>query len=127
MYKLPFRYLVILLVAFILCHIFYIRANNHTSEFKYDPISQVNSTANDFSERPDKFIFPPNAGCVGLGNQMFRIAAVYGIGRSPNVNRIPAISEPKDCLVEYIKEFSGIFPNVVKLVKFIVSFIEHDF
>ena len=62
--------------------------------------------------------------CSGLGNQMLRIATLYGMGLYPNVNRTPGIAERKECLVRYVKEFSEIFPNVVKLVEFVVSFIQ---
>ncbi|KAE9547432.1 hypothetical protein FO519_009356, partial [Halicephalobus sp. NKZ332] len=67
----------------------------------------------------DRFIFPLTVGgCAGLGNQMFRIAALYGIGLYPNVNRTPGLSGSQRCLDKYFKEFSETFPNVVKLVKF---------
>ena len=122
MYKLFLRYLVTFLGIFLLWCIF----NFHTTRTVSEPISPVISQANfmtiDFSKkRFDKFIFPPSAGCVGMGNQLFRIAALYGIGIHPSVNRTPGVSESEDCLANYIKEFSEIFPNVVKLVEFVVS------
>ena len=78
----------------------------------------------DFSKkRFDKFIFPLRTGCSGIGNQMFRIAALYGIGLHPNINRSPGLSPEKRCMKNYIKEFSDTFPNVMKLVEFVVSSI----
>ncbi|KAL3099889.1 hypothetical protein niasHS_001815 [Heterodera schachtii] len=34
-----------------------------------------------FPKKVDKYVLPTGGGCLGLGNQMFRFAALYGIGK----------------------------------------------
>ncbi|KAE9546967.1 hypothetical protein FO519_009821 [Halicephalobus sp. NKZ332] len=81
-------------------------------------ITPNDSNVIDFSKkRFDRFIFSMGSGgCIGIGNQMFRIASLYGIGLFPNVNRTPGLNG--GCIKGYFKEFSETFPNVVKLVEF---------
>ncbi|KAL3096345.1 hypothetical protein niasHT_026312 [Heterodera trifolii] len=43
----------------------------------------------------DKFVFPTSGGCAGLGNQMFRFAALYGIGKP--YGRKPIYKESQKC------------------------------
>ena len=114
----------LLLVLLCLCYFLY-------SNIEYDTLKPVfliisnSSSSVDFSKkRFDKFIFPLyNDACSGIGNQMFRIASLYGIGLYPNVKRTPGMTGTYICIRDYKKEFAEIFPNVMKLVEFDVSFI----
>ena len=98
------------------------------SNTTFDPLPslsalQISNIRNFPLEKYDKYIFHAFLGaCSGLGNQMFRIAALYGIGLYPNVRRTPGITEYKKCLAEYVMEFSETFPNVIGFVEFSVSF-----
>ena len=57
---------------------------------------------------------------------MFRIASLYGIGQRPNINRSPGLNKTIHCLDKYIKEFSETFPNIMKLIEFVVSLVEYS-
>ena len=95
---------------------------NNINRLSFLPIYSYNRDVRDFPRRTfDKFVFTLDADCSGLGNQMYKIASVYGIGLYPNVNRTPGLNLHKSCLKKYIEEFSETFPNVTKLVKFDVS------
>ena len=119
------RLLFLLLVLLFLCYIFYYNTEYDTFKAVSILISSSHPDTIDFSKRRfEKFIFSlGSGGCVGIGNQMFRIASLYGIGLYPNVNRTPGVNGPASCVRSYMKEFSEIFPNVVKLAEFDVMLI----
>ena len=126
MYKLLLKQVLVFMGLFALCCMFYFQKYDDTSTSIVITSPSYNRSVTDFpKKRFDKFIFHKMIGsCSGLGNQMLRIATLYGMGLYPNVNRTPGIAEPKNCLVKYVKEFSETFPNVVKLVEFAVGFSE---
>ncbi|KAL3070105.1 hypothetical protein niasHT_038814 [Heterodera trifolii] len=75
-------------------------ANNLTDE-EYERL---------FPKSADKFVFPTNTNgiCVGLGNQMFRFAALYAIGKP--YGRKPIYKEYHKCTSEDEREKQMLFP-----------------
>uniref|UniRef100_A0A7E4UVL9 L-Fucosyltransferase n=1 Tax=Panagrellus redivivus TaxID=6233 RepID=A0A7E4UVL9_PANRE len=62
----------------------------------------------------DRFIMPTYGACSGIGNQMFRVASLYGIGKY--FRRTPALDGTKKCQRDYMKEIKTTFPNFFDLV-----------
>ena len=124
-HRISLKRIFLIISLFVLCCIFYFRKEDNVPEPVIIPSSSQRPNRIDYPLREfDKYIFHAFIGaCSGLGNQMFRIAALYGIGAYPNVNRTPGLIESRKCLVKYFKEFSETFPNAAKLVQFDVSFI----
>lgn len=117
-----FKYLLLLLIGFVLCVLFYFDMNNSIHYSVFVPTLQNDSNLPNISQgRSDRFIFSPIADCIGLGNQLHKIAALYAIGLYPNVNRTPGINLHSRCFESYFKEFSDTFPNVMKYFKFEVK------
>ncbi|KAL3080493.1 hypothetical protein niasHT_038930 [Heterodera trifolii] len=48
-----------------------------------------------FPKKVDKYVFTTGGGCAGLGNQMFRFAALYGIGKP--YGRKPIYKDSQKC------------------------------
>ena len=125
--KPSYKSTLILLGILALCCIIYLSKTSYL----YEPtiissFLQNKSKKNVTLKRFNKFIFPISNRCSGLGNQMFRIAAMYGMGVYPNVKRSPGISFFNSCAEEYIEELSATFPNVVEISEIIVSSIEES-
>ena len=118
-----FKHLLLLLTGFILCFLFYFYINDDINNFTLIPMLRNDVNLTDISQNgSEKYIFSLVTSCSGLGNQMYRMSALYVLGRYPNINRIPGLNLHKNCLKRYVKELSETFPNVVKYFKFEVHF-----
>ena len=123
MFVLSFKQLLLLFAVFILCFLFYFYITNDVYSFALVPMLRNDLNLTDVSQNgSEKYIFSLTTSCSGIGNQMYRIAALYALGRYSNINRTPGLNIRISCLETYFKEFSDVFPNVVKVVKFEVSF-----
>uniref|UniRef100_A0A7E4URC5 O-fucosyltransferase family protein n=1 Tax=Panagrellus redivivus TaxID=6233 RepID=A0A7E4URC5_PANRE len=63
----------------------------------------------------DRYIMPTYRTCSGIGNQMFRVAALYGIGKY--TQRTPAMDASQSCQQAYMSEIKSTFPRFYDLVK----------
>uniref|UniRef100_A0A7E4ZUP0 Alpha-(1,6)-fucosyltransferase n=1 Tax=Panagrellus redivivus TaxID=6233 RepID=A0A7E4ZUP0_PANRE len=63
----------------------------------------------------NKYVMPTYHTCSGIGNQMFRVASLYGIGK--HLERSPAMDGRQVCQQKYMDEIKAIFPNFYNLVK----------
>ncbi|KAL3080480.1 hypothetical protein niasHT_038917 [Heterodera trifolii] len=56
-----------------------------------------------FPKKVDKYVFPTGGSCAGLGNQMFRFAALYGIGKP--YGRKPIYKGSQKCKKSHVNAF----------------------
>uniref|UniRef100_A0A915CZR6 Uncharacterized protein n=1 Tax=Ditylenchus dipsaci TaxID=166011 RepID=A0A915CZR6_9BILA len=54
--------------------------------------------------------------CEGFGNQMWRFAGLYALGK--HLHRNPYYDHTEECLKEYEKEFATVFPELYKRLHF---------
>ena len=125
--KLSYKHVFILLIIFISCCLLYFNMSDNSFESLLSlPVLQYRENTTLPLKKFDKFIFLINNRCSGLGNQMLRIAAMYGMGVYPNVKRSPGISFFDSCAKKYIEELDATFPNIMKISEVNVSYIKEN-
>ncbi|KAL3080471.1 hypothetical protein niasHT_038908 [Heterodera trifolii] len=77
-----------------------------------------------FPKKVDKYVLPTGGGCLGLGNQMFRFAALYGIGkpygRKPIYKNIDKCKKSHVNAVEKGEKKEQVFPIFASQEKYFV-------